>query len=184
MHHVLCGLIAAVTTAAKEDVVRDTTVKRVTTRGGHNIPGQVAPGTPKNCRDCEIQLVPYRYGESAQEGSSVHRGHGFCSVCYFRRRSSGYGWDGPPPRPKTWKATELAAEYEFLRREHGLKRSQAATVLGVRPSALDSAVYRAKCYAERAERDRLRAEIALAEAEAHRINDDMIAYAIRKARAA
>lgn len=162
----------------KEVAVRDTTVKRVTTRGGHNIPGEVAPGTPKNCRDCEIALVSR--ASMVSETHAHHRGRGYCSTCYFRRNRAGV-WDGPPPRQTQWRAVDLVAEYEFLRDNYGFDRKQAAAKLGVQRGSLDTAIFRVRRYAER---DKLRAEIAAAEAEAHRINDDMIAYAIRKAVAA
>jgi hypothetical protein len=162
----------------EEVAVRDTTVKRVTTRGGHNIPGQVAPGTPSHCRDCEIELVSMR-APVKPEGCGYHRGRGYCSPCYYRRSYLGQ-WDGPPPPPRTWKAAELAHEYALLKLE-GLTRDQAAERLGVKSSSLYTALYRVRKYAERDRaRAQLAAEIAVAEHEAHRINDDMIAYAIRK----
>lgn len=162
--------------------MRDTTIKRVTTRGGHGIPGEVAPDTPKNCRDCDILLVSR--ASMTDEDHAHHRGRGFCSVCYFRRRSTGI-WDGPPPKPRQWRAADLVAEYEFLHREYGYNRRQAAEALGLKRGTIDTAVLRVRKYAERdRQRAELASEIAAAETEAHRINDDMIAYAIRKGRAA
>lgn len=162
--------------------MRDTTVKRTTTRGCHNIPGELAPGTPKQCLDCDVPMVSMR-APVKPEGHNEHRGRGYCSRCYFRRKHLNR-WDGPAPGPRYWKASELAAEYELLRLD-GCTRDQAAERLGVKSSSIYTAVSRARKYAERdAARDQLRAERAAAEIEAHRINDDMIAYAVRKGVAA
>lgn len=166
--------------------MRDTTVGRhLDLRGGHCIAGQLMSRTPPNCRDCEVPMVPDSVRDKP-EGHSGHRGHGYCSRCYWRRKAAGYVWDGPVPERtlptgNQWRAADLVAEWEFLRVNCGLNRDQAAERLGVKPSTLTTAACRAKQYAKR---DKERAERAAAEAEAHRINDDMNAYAARKQAAA
>lgn len=166
--------------------MRDTTVKKYADlRGGRLIAGQVAPRTPKNCLDCHVPLVPAAV-RAVPEGHGKHRGHGYCSPCFYRRKAAGDVWDGPAPErtPSTgtqWRAADLVAEWEFLRVHAGLNRDQAAERLGVKPSTLTTAACRARKYAER---DKERAERAAVETEAHRINDDMIAYAARKTVAA
>jgi len=170
--------------------VHDTTAKRATLRGGHSRAGQLMAKTPKQCLDCDAPMVPWRVlNEDLPEDHKRHAAHGYCSVCYYHRKATGSDWDGPPPTVKPqWRAADLVAEWEFLRVNRGCTRAEAAEILGVKPSTLGTAAHRARQYAERdrlnAERDKLRAEINAAEAEAHRINDDMIAYAIRKGRAA
>lgn len=162
----------------------DTTVKQDILRGESRA-GCLAPTTPRCCRDCGVRLVTQRAdvtaGDEETEETARHRGHGYCGSCYSTRRYNGRRWDGPAPARKyAWKAADLVAEWAILR-NRGLSRSEAAKALGVKPSTLTTAAHRARKYAER---DKLRAEIAAAEAEAHSINDDMIAYAIRKGRAA
>lgn len=162
-----------------------TTAKHATLRGGLIIAGQVMPRTPKRCRDCDKPMVPIAVRDRP-EGYVGHQGRGYCGSCYGWRQRAGNVWDGPrPERTLTngsqWRAAELVAEWDFLRVHCGLNREQAAERLGVKPSTLTTAAHRARKYAER---DAKRAEIAAAEAEAHRVNDDMIAYAARKQAAA
>lgn len=161
----------------------DTTATRATLRGGHSRAGQLMAQTPRRCRDCDVNLCPLRtLKRDIPEGFAVHKGHGYCSACYYRRERAGVTWDAPRPQIKIqWRAADLVAEWDFLRVQCGLNREQAAERLGVKPSTLTTAVCRARKYAER---DKARAELQAAEREAHRINDDMNAYAARKAVAA
>jgi DNA-binding XRE family transcriptional regulator len=149
------------------------------------VAGQLMPGTPKHCRDCGKPMVPESVREHP-DGHVRHQGRGYCGTCYGWRQRAGHVWDGPRPErtlstSKQWRAADLVAEWDFLRIHCGLNREQAAERLGVKPSTLTTAAHRARKYAER---DKLRAEISAAETEAHRINDDMIAYAARKQAAA
>lgn len=149
----------------------------------------------RECRDCGVPMISgfQKKVRDLPEGHAYHGAHGYCTSCHGRRRYAGCGWDGPPPKIKAhWKAADLAAEWERLRVGRGCNRVEAAAILGVSPSTLTTAAWRARKYAERdaeiaaaeAEREARRAEIAAAEDEAHRINDDMIIYMIRKGRAA
>jgi hypothetical protein len=165
--------------------VKDSTAKRATLQGGHIIPGQLMPGTPKRCRDCDKPMTAVG-NRNRPEGYVRHQGRGFCGYCYGWRQRAGRVWDGPRPERTLpagtqWRAADLVAEWDFLRIHCGLNRQQAAERLGVKPSTLATAAHRAKKYAER---DKLRNEIRAAELEAHRINDDMNAYAARKVVAA
>lgn len=138
---------------------------------------------PPECSDCDIPLAAGNIkARDVPEGHAKHGSHGFCERCLYRRKRNGFSLDGPPPSaPMRWKAVELVAEWELLRDERGLDRDQAAKILGVKPSTIGTAITRARQYAER---NAARAELAAAETEAHRINDDMIAYAVRKGVAA
>lgn len=163
--------------------MNDTTAKRATLRGGHSRAGQLMAKTPRHCLDCNINLCPLRtLKRDIREGFAIHKGHGYCSACYYRRERAGVTWDAPKPDIKIqWRAADLVAEWDFLRAQCGLNREQAAERLGVKPSTLTTAAHRARKYAER---DKARAEYRAAELEAHRINDDMNAYAARKQAAA
>lgn len=169
--------------------MHDTTARKaaehVNLRGGFVIAGQLMPGTPTRCRDCHKPMVPIAT-RNRPEGYAGHQGRGYCGHCYDWRRRAGHVWDGPRPErtlsnSSQWRAADLVAEWEFLRVHCGLNRDQAAERLGVKPSTLTTAKCRAKQYAKR---DKERAEYAAAETEAHRINNDMIAYAARKQAAA
>lgn len=164
----------------------DTTAKHDILEGGTRparfiptppcLKGQLNKNTPDKCRDCDLPLVPIATWP-VPDGHALHGAHGYCCLHYRRRFAAGKRWDGPAPEPKQWRAADLVAEWEFLRAHRGYDRETAAKALGVKPSTLTTAAWRLRKYAER---DKLRAEIAAAEAEAHRINDDMIAYAARK----
>lgn len=152
--------------------------------GAKAVHGKLAPGTPHNCRDCNIILVSRRI-KSRSGVTRQHNGRGLCMICARARRNAGQSTEGPrlpAPRSTTrWKCRALLAEYELLRRK-GCSKREVAALVGMNLASLN----RALCRARRAlERDaRLAAylvELLAAEIEAHRINDDMNAYALRKA---
>lgn len=151
--------------------MRDTTAKHAAMRRDQR--ARANRSRPAECTDCAVPMVTNQTrAADVPEGYAKHGARGFCERCYYRRRRDGDNWDGPAPAsPLRWKAADLVAEWELLRDTRGCDREQAAKILGVRPSTIGTCIMRARRYAER---DRLRAEIAAAETEAHHINDSMI----------
>jgi hypothetical protein len=160
--------------------------------GQKSVRDKLAPSTSPQCGDCAILLVPRR-AKSRLGVTRQHYGHGLCMICARFRRDTGQGMTGPrlpAPRSTTrWKSRALLEEYELLHGE-GLGRREIADRLGVTVPTLGRALCRARRARERDQQSAVRivnrsaaylVELVTAENEAHRINDDMIAYALRKA---
>lgn len=152
--------------------------------GFHAIPGKLAPYTPTNCVCCD---VPMRTKLAPRDGALEHAANGLCSRCHSRQRYHRHYAPVPHPgrdRVSTrWRSLTLLAEYEHLKSCHPqMTKRQIADRLGLKLTTLDRAICRGRAKRREQEAaDRLAAQIVEAEVEAHRINDDMIAYATRKA---
>jgi hypothetical protein len=144
------------------------------------IPGQLAPTTPPNCVCCGIRLRS-KLGHR-DDNTREHSGQGRCTRCYGRlryRRQHGTPETAPTTR---WKSTTALAEYEHFRDTTTMTKQQIAERLGLKLTTLDRAIYRGrKMRAREEQREQEAAELLEAETEAHHINDDLNAYALRKA---
>lgn len=141
------------------------------------IPGLLAPFTPPECLCCGIRMrSPLgRRDDDTRE----HAGRGLCTRCYSRRR---YHSHCVAPRAY-WKSRTALEEYEHFKDLYPtMTKQQIADRLGMKLKTLDRAISRGrKQRREHEAAEQLATEVATAELEAHRVNDDMHAYALRKA---
>ncbi len=151
--------------------------------------GKLAETTPRNCRYCDVPLV-VRPRTGSKLPRNRHCGLGLCSHCYTRRERLKWAEKDPPRKPATrWRALDILAEWEHLRATEKLTSRDVARRLGITYEHMDRSLCRARIYRKRdahiaqaqREREALEAAVYWAEVDAHRINDDMIAYALRKA---
>lgn len=106
------------------------------------------------CRQCDIPLVSeYAWHQKniRPEGHAYHQGGGLCGRCWGRLERNGHfdlvGYVQPDrvrgPHQRTRE--ETVEQYALLREERpGLTPAELAEVMGMRLSALDQALYRAR----------------------------------------
>jgi hypothetical protein len=87
-----------------------------------------------DCACCGTDMTP------TQPGGTRHEARGLCEPCYKREDYHGRLDDYPR---RTWSREELLDEWELLRGEN-YTRVQAAERLGIRPSAFERALQRAR----------------------------------------
>lgn len=109
------------------------------------IAGQLAPRTPRECRECDVEMVA-RAPKGEYSPPWAHWGNGFCRRCYSRRwRRARFGH---APASARWSCVDLLAEYEFWAAQ-GLTKRQVADRLGVKFTTLGRAIVRARARARR-----------------------------------